>query len=468
MGTTPEPSGRETPPELPLEGTGSSSLADVDADDPRDGPAAPAGPTGSRTRGRRQADRRQQATRRKTRDDDEGAELERRVARLEFAEGALTRLRVPALADAEAGRNIVTDIDVLAIDVDLRLRVSPSIHECKSGYSQAGEPDRLFWLSGFQQYLGAERSTLVRRTASRRGRAIADRLGVRLIDYATLEERELAHAWLPSNFAHVGGDGCAHFESRADRQIKALPSIPSDLVDFLRHQAVLSPAYRVVGSLVSLRDAVDSQGGIVAPSADVLAGHALVALMVAAVKDAGRLDFVPIPQLQSRLELALTVGDPDNSHLLDLLQNVDAVVGDIAENIHRAYTGRGASRIAIDVPSLKALAAEVPSGSIEQYLDLVVRLRSNPTIARDILQTVELACFDAIPGDENWKAAAFDHLFTPEHRQLVLAGVRVLGHLAGNQLSQRLEVLANLPFDRTAPALPARRDEPDVTGGDGK
>ncbi len=41
-----------------------------------------------------------------------GEDMERRVARVEFAEGAFTRLRVPVKIEAEPGRDVLTDIDV--------------------------------------------------------------------------------------------------------------------------------------------------------------------------------------------------------------------------------------------------------------------------------------------------------------------------------------------------------------------
>jgi len=43
---------------------------------------------------------------------------------VEFAEGALARLRVPVFVDAEAGRDQLTDLDVLALEFDNRLRLS--------------------------------------------------------------------------------------------------------------------------------------------------------------------------------------------------------------------------------------------------------------------------------------------------------------------------------------------------------
>ncbi len=67
----------------------------------------------------------------------------------------LVRLRVPVLTDAaDPGRNVLTDIDVLTLDVDSRLRLTRSALECKSGKGQSGEPSTLAWLAGFRQLPG--------------------------------------------------------------------------------------------------------------------------------------------------------------------------------------------------------------------------------------------------------------------------------------------------------------------------
>lgn len=135
---------------------------------------------------------------------DTGAELELRVARLEFAEGAFSRMRVPARAEeALPGKDVLTDLDILAIDVDPRLRVSRSTLECKGEKGEAKEAERLFCLSGLRQYLAVQRAVLVRPTVSRRGRALARRLDIGIMDIPTLERREAAHAWLPMKFAHL-------------------------------------------------------------------------------------------------------------------------------------------------------------------------------------------------------------------------------------------------------------------------
>lgn len=387
--------------------------------------------------------------------DTAGPDLERRVARLEFAEGALSRLRVPVLVDAEAGRDVLTDVDVLTLDFDNRLRISRAIVECKSGKGQSGEGDRLLWLSGLQRLMGVDRAVLVRQTITRRGRALARSLGLRILDVPTLSSREAAHAWLPERFAHIDGSACTDAEARTDRQLKGLGHIPSELVAFLRNRSLLEPSSRGLGAVDTLRQVVELGGILPKPTGQILAGHALQTVLLAALQDAATLDTVPADELRRRLTLALTVGTPDDDHLLAVLGQADAVVGKFVDRIHGAYVESGADRLDVQPPLLRSLVATPPNW-IDRYLDLVLKMRANPTIARDLPQTVELAAFDAMLGDDAYRAAAFGHLFTPEHRSLLVATLRCVRDIAGTQLTDLLSPVGELDFNRRAPTLPDR------------
>jgi hypothetical protein len=377
------------------------------------------------------------------------------VARLEFAEGALARLRVPVFVDAEAGRDVLTDLDVLAVDLDSRLRISRSMLECKSGRGQSGEGDRLLWLTGLQKLLGVDRAVLVRQTITRRGRSLAAGLGVQILDVPTLTTREAANAWLPDRFAHIDGPGCAANETRTDTQLRGLGHIPGELVSFLRFKSLLEPSHRSLSALAALRASVEQGGVLPEPTRTVLAGHSLQTLVLASLGDAVRLDTMSVPELKRRNELALTVGTPDDDHILSVLSRADMVMGGIVDRVHRAYTQAGADRLHVETPSLRDVVATAPEW-LDRYLELVQRLRANPLVARDLPQTVELVCFDAIVGDEAYRSPAFDHLFTAEHRHLLLATVRILGDIAGKQIADALARIADIDFSRMAPALPDR------------
>ena len=387
---------------------------------------------------------------------DSGAELERRVARLEFAEGALARLRIPVRASAEPGRDVLTDIDVLSIDIDLRLRTSRSMLECKSRPGQAGEPDRLFWLAGFRSYVGAERAVLVRQTTSRRGLALARRLNLHVLDDSTLTAREAAHAWLPARFAHVGGEECEAAEERANRQLRAFGELPPELVAFLRYDALLAKSHRIFAALVALGTTSAKTSVIPDPAGLVLAGHALIALLIAALADASQLETRATTELAERLDRSLTTGSPDDDHVLNVLAQADELFRHQEDMIHRAYVQSGAPRLDVPLTSARDLVAQ-PPGWTERYIDLLQRLRANPNVARDLLQTAELACFDGLVGGQAHRADAFDHLFTAEHRQLLSVSIKLLQEIIGGGLAKRLNRILSLPFDRTAPALPDRR-----------
>ncbi|MGA5304612.1 hypothetical protein ACPCHT_32205 [Nucisporomicrobium flavum] len=385
---------------------------------------------------------------------DPGADLERRVGRLEFAEGALSRLRVPLRIAAERGRDILTDLDVLAIDIDGRLRSSLSVLECKTTKGQAGEPDRLLWLSGLQRLTRTRRAVLVRQTVTRRGRIIAQALDLQIMDMETLAAREASHAWVPARFAHIHGAGCEQAERRTETQLKGLSHIPAGLVGFLRADSLLADSSECLNALVALNSAT-AQGIVPNPTALVLAGHALITLLLAAIRDASRLDVVPAADLRERVSRSVTIGDPDNSQILSVLSQADELVQHQVRRIHDAYRAVGAIQQEIAVTSLKAIVAEPPAW-LDHYIDLVTRLRANPAIARDLVQTAELACFDALCGDTAYAEPAFDHLFTPEHRYLLIASAKVLREITGDQLADAIGEIGNMNFRRAAPAVPDR------------
>jgi hypothetical protein len=389
--------------------------------------------------------------------DTRGGELERRVARLEFAEGALARLRVLVPADdAEPGRDILTDLDVLSIDVGPRLRMQRSLVECKSGQGQSGEPVTLIWLAGLRQLLRLDRIVFARPSVSSRGRALARRLGIGVLDEETIAVREDAHRWLPARFGHIDGPECVAAEARTVTQLKGLPGIPAELGHFLRGHALLADSPALLAAVESLGTAVQRQGGLPEPTAKTLGGHALGAVILAGVRDAARLDELSVRSLRSWLERGLTTGDPEDEHLLPLMEKADALVRHVVERTHRAYVDAGAEPHRIDVPSLRDLVA-TPPAYLDDYLDFVLRLRTNPLVSRDLLQTHELACFEALLGGDAWKASAFAHLFTAEHLGLLQVALRCLGRIAGPHVADSLSGLGGVKYPGADGWVPDRR-----------
>jgi hypothetical protein len=142
-----------------------------------------------------------------------------------------------------------------------------------------------------------------------------------------------------------------------------------------------------------------------------------------------------------------------------MLERADAVLRHVTDRTHRAYVEAGADPIQVGVPSLRdAIAA--PPEYLDDYLDFVQRLRVNPLVARDLLQTAELLCFDALVGGSSWRAPAFARLLTAEHQGLLLVAIRCLRSIAGEQIAAALDPLAGF-FATVAPAtVPDRRSSP--------
>ena len=389
------------------------------------------------------------------REETDGSVFERRIGRLEFSEGALVRLRVPVAAPgADRGREVLTDVDVLTVDVDLRLRITRSSVEAKTGRGQSGEPVTIVWLAGLRQLLRLSRVTFARSAVSSRARILARRLNIPTLDEPQLMAREKAISWLPDRFAHLDGAECVAAESRTDAQLRGLPGLPSEITQFLRNEALFADSSRLLAGIDSLGRGVRAQGVLPEPAGAVLAGHALIATILAALQDAGRLGELSRADLRRRLERTLVSGDAEDGYFLPLLERADALMQYSIERVHRLYVEQGAEPVDVDVPSLREIIA-TPPDYLDDYLDLVERLRSNTSVARDLLQTAEIACFDFALGGRAWQSPAFAHLLTGEHRGFLLVALRTLTRIAGEQVGATLASLHQLPVSTVA--VPDRR-----------
>jgi hypothetical protein len=189
-----------------------------------------------------------------------------------------------------------------------------------------------------------------------------------------------------------------------------------------------------------------------------LAGHALIALTVAAIADAGKLDELSASDLLDRTRRALVTGNPDDDQILEILSRADELTAYSLMRVHDAYQKAGAKRLQIGVPSLRAAVATPPEWA-PRYIDFVERLRARASIARELLQTTEIAVFEAVLGGTAHESPAFDHLFTPEHRYLLNVARRCLADIAGAAIADPLTPALDLNFDRGRRS-PGDRDAP--------
>ena len=122
-----------------------------------------------------------------------GDEMEMRVARLWFWEGYFSRSGIDLKHHYHPEPLLVTDIDLMAYDIGPSLQVSRTIGEVKTGTGKnAPKPlDRIIWLRGLKELVGADHAELVIGNApSPRARRLARSIGVSAQSLADVERRE--------------------------------------------------------------------------------------------------------------------------------------------------------------------------------------------------------------------------------------------------------------------------------------
>jgi hypothetical protein len=125
---------------------------------------------------------------------DQGLKL--RIRRILWAQGYHCPVEVDLShfeyedSTADLKRSSFTDIDVLAIKFEPDLRRRVVVADCKSGHES--EPSRLFWLKGVMAFFGAHEALLVKPSVRSPARALAPRLGLRIVDSKALEMLEQA------------------------------------------------------------------------------------------------------------------------------------------------------------------------------------------------------------------------------------------------------------------------------------
>jgi hypothetical protein len=115
-----------------------------------------------------------------------GDELEYRVQRLQIYMGYYVRRGRPIYTISNLDR--ATDLDLLSIRFVEPFRREIIITECKSG--KVGPLDRIIWLSGLREYVGAKEALLVRKGTKWNIKEFAKQCNIQVIDTFRINELE--------------------------------------------------------------------------------------------------------------------------------------------------------------------------------------------------------------------------------------------------------------------------------------
>jgi hypothetical protein len=124
---------------------------------------------------------------------DPGKALEARLAQVWFWEGAFARRGIDLQRHFYPDPLLVTDLDLLAIEIDTTLGFRKTIGEAKTGTSKtAPKPlDRVIWLRGLMEVTGAQAAELTSELVpSSRVRQLGESFAVQAQSTRDLERRE--------------------------------------------------------------------------------------------------------------------------------------------------------------------------------------------------------------------------------------------------------------------------------------
>jgi len=86
-------------------------------------------------------------------------------------------------------RTSLTDLDVLGVAFDKLFTAHRVVGDCKTG-KNVSDANRLFWLRGVMDYFGANQAYFLRPSIDHHARAIAPKMGLRVLDEADLAALE--------------------------------------------------------------------------------------------------------------------------------------------------------------------------------------------------------------------------------------------------------------------------------------
>lgn len=347
----------------------------------------------------------------KTRSSDvlsKGDQLEARVAQLWFWEGFYSRRGIDLRHHYHPEPLVVTDLDLLAYEFSPMLHRSKTIGEVKSGTGRnAAKPlDRIIWLRGLCELVGADHAELISSNApSPRARDLARGLGVRAQSERDVERRE--HAVGIDEVANLGSHGTQAFNDL--KAVHAHCSTNKDLERafwFLRSEVWFLDEVTAAKRLVGLYQQLSARWTPEVDDEDARALRWLFAeavsvftLNVVAVAAGALTDDEAL--FSARVGERLSAGVVSADAMRRISADVDKYVGGVLVAAN--------APAAIRAEAIGALHPQ-PPGWAEQFLDLTRRIAAVPAVARDLPRKVDLLVFERVTRRRHVPAKAIQRI----------------------------------------------------------
>lgn len=319
----------------------------------------------------------------------QGTAFEYRVARLRFCQGYFIRRSIDVWP-AELEGDKLAELDCLAVVFDPQLRRFLEIVECKTGGRGEGEIDRLIWLKGLSDLAQARSVTFAKLALAPRTRNFARRLGVDVLDEATIgtAERDLRVPadWWPGFHDPEFGESVvkpARTLLNASRELRKAGK-------FLFGSFWFTDDFSRIKQLRTLFQLLTEYRSILPREALILGigeGTTLFMLTVLSIAAwTNQLADTDFRQLTVE-ELSTGLGDPRG--LRNLLRRVDELQRDQIEALHASYQRTGVGRLPFVTQSLETTVLTPPEW-VDAFLDLVLRFAKRPHLATNIVRWTDL------------------------------------------------------------------------------
>jgi hypothetical protein len=297
--------------------------------------------------------------------------------------GYLVRKNVDLAEPWEKGAQY-TDIDVLAVKVDLELNSQFVVCDCKSG-AKAKTRERLFWLSGVMRYFGSNRGFFLRKQMlGTKYLDLADALGIVPLSMDQLAEWEKSYRIdTQASFGSFSLRG-----EKADQFLSMLRQYEPKVHNYILRAFWLDSPEEQIASLMVASRKIDQLTSLSDEARQFLNVYALCFVSLAIIRFSSKIMQVPGSLRYDHVKLGLLGGRLKVEERRNLLRGFHAfLTKEIKERYHQDYP----------ITATQFEESFIP-GYAKYLADFVSRICADPEYALHVPRYLDLFAYDAILG----------------------------------------------------------------------
>lgn len=328
-----------------------------------------------------------------------GPRWEYRVHRAAILSGWYVRRGVSLRERVGGSPQTMAEVDVLGIGFDTAIAPLTLVGECKDRKGAAKEADRVIWLLGLAQVLGADHVLFGKTNFADGTLQMARPYDLLLWDEAAVQAIEERHG-IDAETGYFGSWGIALREDLLV-PIRKSVNLPEtrfrSATDYLANAFWYSANPARTKRLKAYFDALAATTLSSAPRRAFVA-DGLIALLAAAYTAAGQITRSSPAQAERWQVDAFSSGAADARSLRDIAARADDYYQDALQKVGAEIEGRAAAPIT--VPRIASRIAE-PPGWLPSFLELARLLAQRSGLAGDALRYADVVLFEQLIAGNN-------------------------------------------------------------------